>query len=62
MSFVPFEDTQIPRKTSRKDIKHGSPQLNKRNTITEPQSDLQVMLAEEKKRHMDQYIYANGHN
>jgi hypothetical protein len=65
MSFVPFNDTQIPRKDKRRDLKHGSPQLKKPNTTSvreEPMSDLQAMLAEEKKRHLDNYIYANGHN
>lgn len=65
MSFVPFNDTQIPRKDKRRDLKHGSPQLKRPNTTsvrTEPMSDLQAMLADEKKRHMDTYIYENGHN
>jgi len=63
MSFQPFLDTQIPRKDKRRVMQHGSPQLNKQNTIRqEPMSDLQAMLADEKKRHMDTYIYENGHN
>jgi hypothetical protein len=41
---------------------HPQIQALSQGSVSDVKSDLQNMMDDEKKRHMDQYIYENGHN
>ena len=54
--------TDVVGNKSKGELPHPPIQALKEGSVGRTTSDLQNMMEDERKRHMDQYKYAHGHN